>query len=242
MSSSSPHRTRPLVALRALAALSANPDDLPQVFTIINSLPGRAPARMLARMRESDQGRRLLATRPDLGARLSDRASLHALPPGTLGRFYAELTDREGITPQGIVDASIAGGERPSELSDEQRFLGDRMRDSHDLWHVVTGYGADLLGEASLLAFTYAQTRNPGIALVAFLGFTKADSGERRTMLDGYRRGQRAAWLPAIAWEDVLDRPLQEVRDLLRIGAPPRYEPVRTADLRQSGMLERRAA
>ena len=242
MPSSSPHRTRPLVALRALAALSADPDDLPKVFTIIDSLPGRAPARMLARMRGSEEGRRLLASKPDLALRLADRAALRALPQGTLGRAYAALMDREGITPQGIVDASDLGRERSPELSEEQRFIGNRMRDSHDLWHAVTGYGPDLLGEASLLCFTYAQTKNPGVALVAFLGLMKADSAERRMMWEGYRRGQRAEWLPAIVWEELLDRPLEEVRERMRVGPPPVYAPVTTAALRESGVLSPRAA
>src|SRR4029079_6401902 len=144
MASSSSPRNRPLVALRALKALAADPDDLPKVFTIIDSLPGSSPERMLERMRGSKEGRHLLATKPSLGARLADRAALGALPKGTLGHAYAELAEREGITPQGIIDASVAGKAMPEGLSDDILFLGDRMRDSHDLWHVVTGYGLDL--------------------------------------------------------------------------------------------------
>jgi ubiquinone biosynthesis protein COQ4 len=234
--------TRPLVALRALAALAADPDDLPKVFTIIESLPGRSPEWMLARLRATGEGRHLLATKPDLGARLADRAALHALPAGTLGRAYAELMDHEGITPQGIIDASIAGREVSVERSADHRYLADRMRDTHDLWHVVTGYGMDLLGEASLLCFIYTQTKSPGIAVVALLGALKAHGAERRVMLEGYRRGRRAEWLPAIAWESLLDRPLADVRALLRVGSPPRYEPVTTASLRESGLLAPRAA
>ena len=61
-------------------------------------------------------------------------------------------------------------------------------------------------------------------------------------MLEGYRRGQRAAWLPAVAWESLLDRPIAEVRELLRVGAPPCYAPVTTAVLRERGDLAPRAA
>lgn len=232
---------RPLTALRALAALAQDPDDLPKVFTIIDSLPGRSFIRMMERFRATDVGRRLLATKPDLGKRLSDRAALHALPPGTLGRVYAELMDRQGITPQGIVDASVEG-RTPRERTPDEQFLADRMRDTHDLWHAVTGYGMDLLGEASLLAFIYTQTKSPGIALVALFGALKADASERRLMVEGYRRGQRAAWLPAVAWEELLDRPISEVRELLRVGPPPVYEPVTTAVLRERGDLAPRAA
>jgi ubiquinone biosynthesis protein COQ4 len=239
---SSSSRMRPLAALHALSALAADPDDLPQVFTIIDSIPGRAPGRMLARMRATEEGRRVLAEKPALGARLADRATLTGLPTGSLGRAYAELVEREGITPQGIVDASIAGKHSTEELSEDLRFLGERMRDTHDLWHVVTGYGPDLVGEAALLCFTYAQTKNPGVGLVVLLAVIKGDPEIWRVMANAYRRGKRAKWLPGVAWEELLDRPLDEVRAALDVGSPPVYEPVTSAALRASGDLAPRAA
>lgn len=241
LSSSSP-RTRPLVALRALGALSKDPDDLPQVFTIIDNLPGHAPQRMLARMRTTEDGRRLLATKPDLGARLADRDALGALPEGTLGRAYLALVERAGITPQGIVDASLAGGTSGETLSVDMRFVRDRMRDTHDLWHVVSGYGVDLVGESALLSFSYAQTKNPGVGLVVLLAIVKGIPKIWPALREGYRRGARAEWLPGIAWEALLDRPLDEVRARLRVGAPADYEPVTTAELHANSALARRAA
>ncbi len=236
------HRNRPLVALRALGALSADPDDLPKVFTIIESLPGRSPDHLLAGFRACAEGRSLLAAQPRLGARLADRAALHALPEGSLGRAYAELMDREGITPEGIVAASVAGRDEQLDKTPEHTFIADRMRDTHDLWHVVTGYGMDLVGEAALLCFILPQTKSPGIALVALLALVKAKGADRTIMLRGYLRGRKAKWLPAIAWEDLLPRPLTEVRALLQLGPPPRYAPLTTADLRASGDLAPRAA
>jgi ubiquinone biosynthesis protein COQ4 len=219
-------RFRPLVALRALRALANDPDDLPKVFTVIESMPGRAPERMLARMRASADGRRLLQAKPDLGARLADRDALRALPPGTLGRAYLELALRAGISPQGIVDASVEGTLDASGYPADLRFTGDRMRDTHDLWHVVTGYGTDLVGEASLLSFTHAQTWHPGVAFVAALAIVHSLPGARPVMIEAHRRGRQAAWLPAVPWEELLDRPLEDVRKMLRIGPPPSYVPV----------------
>lgn len=242
-SSSTKHRRmRPLVALRALGALLADPDDLPQVFTIIDSLPGRWPERSLARMRSTEEGDHVLTTKPQLGKLLADREALRALPSGSLGRAYLELVERAGITPQGIVDASIEGGQRPQDLSEELRFLGDRMRDTHDLWHAVTGYGTDLVGEAALLAFSYAQTKSPGVGFIVLLALVKGDKTTRPVVIEGYRRGRRAKWLPAVAWESLLDRPLGEVRERLGIGAPPVYEPVTSATYRANGELATRAA
>jgi ubiquinone biosynthesis protein COQ4 len=150
--------------------------------------------------------------------------------------------ERAGITPQGIVDASVTGGTSGDALPDDLRFLRDRMRDTHDLWHVVTDYGVDLVGEAALLSFSYAQTKNPGVGLVVLLAVTKGDAAIWRVLRDAYRAGARSAWLPAVAWETLLDRPLEEVRAQLRVGARASYDAVTSAELRANGKLVTRAA
>lgn len=235
-------RTRPLVALRALVMLSRNPDDLPLVFTVIEALPGRSPVKMTAKMRTIASGRRLLETRPDLKARLLDRDALRALPEGSLGRAYVAFVEREGISAAGIVEASEVGSTGPAELPPDVDYYGDRMRDTHDLWHVVTGFGADLLGEAALLAFYFAQTKHPGIGLIASLAVLRRVPGARAAIFDAYRRGGRAEWLPAIEWEDLLALPLSEVRARLNVAAVPAYAPVTTDAMRAAGKLAPRAA
>jgi ubiquinone biosynthesis protein COQ4 len=232
----------PLRALRALRALEADPDDLPQVFTIIDNLPGRAPGRLLERLRDTPFGRRLLVDRPRLAATLTDRAALARLPEGSLGRAYLAFVEEHGISPEGIVSASEIGGARPKDLDPDMVLVGDRMRDAHDLWHVVTGYGTDLVGEAALLAFSYAQTKNPGVLLVVLLGAARFAAEQRDVMWEGYKRGARAAWLPEVEWEALLARPLEEVRRQLGVGPLPIYTPVTSESLRQSGELAPKSA
>jgi ubiquinone biosynthesis protein COQ4 len=53
--------------------------------------------------------------------------------------------------------------------------------------------------------------------------------GARRTIRDAWRRGRRAAWLPAQDWEALLPRRLDDVRGELALGASPVYQPVRSA-------------
>jgi ubiquinone biosynthesis protein COQ4 len=229
----------PLVALRALLELARDPDDLPKVFKIIEALPGRSAERILARMTDADGGRRLVATRPDLGAVLSDRAALAARPAGSLGRAYFDFTERARIDAQGIVAASTA--ERATPLAEgDLRFVGERMRDSHDLWHVVTGYGTDVLGELALLAFTYAQAPQPGIGLIVGFAYLQFAPGVNELLRDAHRRGKAAAWLPAIAWEELLDQPVDAVRAQLRVPAPPAYTPITSAELRSGGPVVKR--
>ncbi|MBL8607571.1 MAG: hypothetical protein JNL38_09635 [Myxococcales bacterium] len=227
----------PIAALRALRVLYGDPDALPKVFEVIESLPGRAPARMLERARATADGRALLRDKPDLRALLSDRERLLAMPPGSLGRAYADFTEREGISADGIVQANEAArrGEVP-DVDPDLLWLGDRMRDTHDLWHVVTGYGADVVGEVALLAFSYAQTRHVGVALVCSLALVRGlpVSGVARR---AFRAGSAAAWLPAVRWESLLALPLADVRAKLRVEPAPAYERVTSADLRARGAI-----
>lgn len=227
-------RIRPLDALRAIRGLIRNPDDTKLVFDIIDALSGNSGERLFQRFRGTPGGARLLTTRPSLLAVLSDRDRLLALPPGTLGHIYGEFMGREQISADGLVQASMEGGRGfDPELPPERAWFGDRLRDMHDLWHVVTGYNRDLIGEAALLSFTFAQTRNPGIGFIVFVAWLRANGDFRwaRPMIhEGFRRGRKAAWLPEQAWEELLSLPLAQVRDRLGLGEPPVYAQLRSAE------------
>lgn len=220
----------------ALAALLRNPDDLPQVFTLIESMSGTSPHRLLLKMRKSERGARVLREEPNIVPLLADREGLRKLPEGSLGRAYLAFVESEGISPEGILDASVAGESegRPEAF----RFIHARMRDTHDLWHAATGYKGDVLGELSLLAFTLAQNWNSAVALIVVTGMLKwLGHGDTSLILDGFRRGRNAAWLPEQEWEKLLALPLSEVRERLKLSAPREYAPVRTSQLRAEGVL-----
>lgn len=221
-------RFRPLKALRALRALLRDPNDTAQVFTIISALSGGARQRVLRRLRATPVGRRVLSEGTALAPLLADRDQLRKLPEGSLGREYLHFCERHGITADGLIAASEQGDIDP-DMSQEELIVRARMRDAHDLWHVVTGYQTDLIGEASVLAFTFAQTRNPGVGLIVLSAFLDArgDSNATRILLvEAFLRGRQAEWLPAADWEALLSRPLAQVRRDLGVGAAPQYTPV----------------
>lgn len=220
---------------RALQKLLQNPDDTAKVFEILKALRGRAPERNFARFRRTQTGRRLLERRGSLRTLLGDRSYLGSLPAGSVGRAYLAFMDAEGISAEGLVQASEAGHK---DDDPDLRWLEERLRDSHDLWHVVTGYQGDLIGEISLLAFSFVQTWSTGVGLLVGAGLMRGkERGVRRQILRGLYRGLRAEWLPAVEWEELLPRPLEEVRNELRVGQPPRYEPLRSNELPVTGLL-----
>jgi ubiquinone biosynthesis protein COQ4 len=236
-------RMDPKRALKAMVALTKNPDDTSQVFTIIESLSGHAPARMLRGFRDDAHGRRLLAQRPDIVPVLADRDRLRAMPAGSLAHAYLAFVESEGITADGLVAASEAGETGARAKGSDLDYISDRMRDTHDLWHALTGYKGDLIGEASLLGFSLAQTGNPGIAMIVLTGMLRIRQlGAIGLIAGGTRRGMKARWLPALDWESLLPLPLETVRSLLSIDPAPAYEPLRTSALRAEGVLEPIAA
>jgi len=224
----------PRRALRAVRTLAADPDDLPQVFTIIESLSGNTLHRIWKRLTKTENGRRILSARPDIVAVLEDRAALARLPEGSLGRAYLAFVEREKISPAGIREAGRKGMTNQSPLSDPYDYVHARMRDTHDLWHAAVGYHGDVLGETALLGFTFAQTHNPAIALIIGIGLLKTIGAPqaRAVILDGHRRGRAAAWLPEQEWEKLLPLPVSEVRRRLQLEAAPVYGQIRSSDLK----------
>ncbi len=216
-------------AWRAIREVIADPDRTDQVFVIIDALSGNSGERQFRRFAATPVGRRVLSEERDLLSVLGDRDALHSLPPGTLGRVYAEFMSSEQISADGLVAASESGGRDPALNVDRGRF-GMRLRDSHDLWHTVTGYSRDLVGEAALLAFTFAQTRNPGIGFIVAVAYFKSGGfpGARKVIREAYRRGRRSAWLPAADWEDLLGEEIEEVRGQLGLEALPEYTEMRS--------------
>jgi ubiquinone biosynthesis protein COQ4 len=225
-------RRRPLQAVKALSRLIRNPEETAEVFVIMRALSGDALARGCARFEKTGVGRSLIESGRDIVPVLSDRAALARLPEGSLGRAYLALVERAGITADGLVMASEESAAEYEALTPTQGLYARRLRDTHDLWHTVTGYGTDPFGEVCVVAFSYAQTRNLGFAAIAAIGALKIARENRNPRVFGavwraYRDGKRATWLPAVEWERLLAMPLAEVRARLGNVAPTRYEALR---------------
>jgi ubiquinone biosynthesis protein COQ4 len=222
-------RIRPLEACRALRTLIADPDRTDQVFTIIEALSGNTRERLYKRFTATPAGRKIIEQDEDILATLNDRDALQAMPAGSLGHTYARFVIQEAISADGLVQASEDGG-RQQFLDQGRDIVSRRLRDTHDLWHIVTGYGRDLIGEAALLSFSYAQTRNPGIGVIVLIARLRLREapGAGEAISKAYRRGRAAEWLPAADWEALLPLPLEQVRRQLGIGECPPYQEVRS--------------
>jgi len=218
-------------AWRALKGLVSDPERTDLVFEIIDSLDGPAFEREFRRFRRHPEGQRLLRERPDLLATLNDREALRRMPDGSFGRIYASFMDAEQLSADGLIEAENAAIRHdPEEIIDpDRRYFGDRLRDMHDLWHVLTGYGRDEAGEAANLAFTVAQVPSRGVWLIvlaaAVLGPWSLSFAWPRYLFRAWLRGRRAAKLSLARFEELLPLPLDEVRRRLQIELPLEAHP-----------------
>ena len=229
------NRRQPLVALRALRNLINDPERTDEVFVITSSLSGDSIQRGHTRFAATPLGRNVLDTRRALLDRLTDRAALARLPEGSLGRAYLHFVETNNIAADGLVEASEAGENDASrknaygELNEEQIHYACRLRDMHDLWHVVTGYSTQPFGEVCVVTFSYPQTGNLGLGVIGLIGALKVARGyPLRAVLSAawqaYRNGRRAAWLPAADWEALLAQPLAAVRAQLKLTPPTQFQ------------------
>ena len=223
-------------ALRALRGLLADPDDTILAFEIFDAVDRGVEERAFQRFRRDPVGSRLLAARSSLAAALADRAALAAMPAGSFGRAYAAYLDANRFDPLGLLrvkealEARLrARGETRPCLDDARAWFRERGILTHDLWHVLTGYGTDDLGEAALLPFSLAQSGGFANAIlvagVAARGFAFAGPALPRYLWQAWRRGRRATWLPVLPYEELLPVSLTAVRARAGITAPDQAHP-----------------
>ena len=209
--------------LAALRRLLKDPEATDDVFVVIRGFSGNSFENEYQRFLRSDTGLVILAEPTELLDVL--KSDLTKYDSGSFAALYARFLRLEGLSADGLVDAS----DPTQEVFDEpsRAKFGRRQRDQHDLWHTLTQYGRDELGELCLLAFTYAQTGNRGIALIVFFGTLKYRKlmGNKvfKAVYEAYRHGKSCEWLPAVKWEDMLSLPVEEVRARLKVQEPQVY-------------------
>lgn len=213
-------------AFSALGRLLRDKEDTVAVFEIMRALNGSSTAKGYARLLTSSQGGRIAYEREEVADLLSDDALLASLPSDSLGAAYRAFLRRNGFSPDGLVETSKVGAP-PIEQRHPYAWFGRRTRDVHDLWHVLTGYETDGLGEACLVAFSYAQTRGLGWALIAVGAWQRAiRSGRKshaRAIFEGWRLGRAARWLPGEDYRTLLAEPLDAARSRLGLTPPITY-------------------
>ncbi len=225
-----PHRESRRRALfpliRSFFAIARDPNNTSHGARVVMTIDRQPIEQCFQRFAKDPAGARILAGAPSLYDRLTDRESLEAMPEGSLGRSYLDFMRAEGISTEEL-DRVVAPVEAEVLQPDAVRRRFHRhMRASHDLWHVLTGYHRDVLGELQLIIFSREQTHSRAfgwLSRLARVGPAGRLPGARELFELATRRGRDARWLPTAPWETLLPRPIDEVRCELGVGEPPSY-------------------
>lgn len=183
---------------------------LDEVFRLIESIHDnpRISAQLVEGHRQTPHGARALQEKPRLGK--IDLEALGKLPEGTFGHEYVRFMRRHGLDPASLPVKPV---------EDDASFIEAHLRETHDLWHVVTGFEPDVAGELGLQAFYLAQFPNrvalailsAGMMNTLIYGFE--DSAARMTQIArGWTLGRRARPLFGTDWKQWWAMPLAEVR------------------------------
>ena len=119
-------------------------------------------------------------------------------------------------------------------LNPDTKFIGKRTLQTYDFWHVALGYGVTGGEELALQAVTLAQTGSAFPAYLLSMLITRNlffSPSQMPYILDlllkGWQHGRRNPPLLPLAWEEMWDVPLEEVREKYGLVAANASGPVK---------------
>ena len=214
-------------ALHHFRELIKDKEDTQQVFHIYDALPSKSFWPRAKSLTLSERGERLRLTEGYLPDLLDDHGKLRRTPKGSVAHAYCDFMEREGLTAAGLVEEADKMG-RP-RYGDLIEWYGFRQRDTHDLMHVLTGFGRDALGEQCVLLFTHGQSPSHGHLLLGYAGAVnikkrvKSRAPVMRAVREAHRVGKNCPPLVQLSIRELLELNLEEARQALGITAPKWY-------------------
>ena len=147
---------RSLNNLKLLAAVGRSGGELSNIADLVDNFLGSPQmGDCIRRFRALPGGAALMDGRyPPLQPQIE---ALEALPAGSLGREYARLIRQLGYDPEFF---------RPRPIESDGQWLTQRIATTHDIHHVISGFGTERAGETGVLAITAAQIGFPAYVLL----------------------------------------------------------------------------
>jgi len=200
-----------LKAIAALVSFIGSPNGLNSVFKV---------AAALKKSDLSDRMRKILLGDPQVQELVSLRwqpeyrslEELKSLPEGTLGNLYASQLLSLNLSPDDLL---------PTEpvVSDDD-YLELRLRQTHDIVHILTGFGTTPADEIGLQAFNLALYKAPLAALLIFGSILKALKSSEKIDIDallvaiskGFLMGEKSKLLVGQKLEEQWERNIEDLR------------------------------
>jgi ubiquinone biosynthesis protein COQ4 len=209
-----------------LYRLGRNKEKTSEVFHVFEALPWRGMVGEAAAYLQTARGRHVYETEPFLPDILDDHAGLRRrFPAGSLAHVYCDYMESEGLSAEGLVaEFEDWRGGRP-RFNDQIEWYVDRLRDTHDLLHMLTDIGRDTLGEQVLGAYVFHQRRSVGHIFMGYVGplviklHGKARAPLMRAARECHQAGKACARIAEESILELLAMPIDAVRQ--RLGVVP---------------------
>ena len=220
---------RSLKVWKHFRKLVADKEDTEQVFHIIEALKGKKSHRQAWNFIASAEGQRMMREEVNIPAILDDHDRWADCGPNTVAQHYIRFMKREGLSAAGLVAESHKWSPPENRHQDQTEWYFERLRDTHDLFHVLTTYNRDGMGEACLLGFSYEQNHNLGILFIAYAGTRERlkEVPTKAPIFDALREGRALGKAAAkIAHQDIealMREDIDQARKRLNIGEPVIY-------------------
>ena len=144
-----------------------------------------------------------------------DLNKLLMYPENSLGYVYATTMKKAGFDPN--LHAGMTA-------ESEAQYVELRLSQTHDIWHIVTGFDASPIGEIGLQAFHLSQFPYPLATMLMANGLmysTLLSPEELPPLLEaiaqGWQMGKTTRALFAQKWEEAWDKPLVQWQRELNI-------------------------
>lgn len=141
-------------------------------------------------------------------------ARLSQMAPDSIGYKYAYWYQKLGFN----VDFY-----QKIPIQDDLTYIEYRLRQTHDIWHLATGFDTSFAGEMGLQAFMYAQLQYPvsavflSAALLRCVDHPEEVSDIFNLIAKGWEIGLQSKSLLAQRWEDFWDKNLFTIREELSL-------------------------
>lgn len=186
-------------------------EDTSEVFKFFHHLPWVDVDKRVAQFLSTPQGQHVFATEPFLPDILDDHEMLRRdYPEGSLAHAYCDYMETEGLSAAGLVAEFEEFRFEDGRPDDQIEWYNDRLRDTHDLLHLLSGIGRDTLGEATLGAYVFGQRPSHGHLILGIAGswVMKRNVKTKAPVL-------RAIWDAKAAGKDCVPIAEQSIRELL---------------------------
>lgn len=155
-----------------------------------------------------------------------DLDELAQLPHGSFGEVAGRFFRTHGLDPHALPRR---------QPTNDKEWLSAHLYETHDLWHVLAGFGPNVAGELGLQAFYVAQVEGVvGLSILSagLLNTLIYAQEERKARLDaisrGWQLGKNAEVVVGADWGALLGEPLDAVRERFGVVVPAEHDAMAT--------------